>query len=91
MAETNQKIFTIDIGGSNIKATVLNMQGTFLNEYERLPTPVPASPGKVLDVIQQLAKKFPPFDKVAAGFPGFIKGWHCKNGTQPGHGAMGKF
>lgn len=73
MPETDQKIFTIDIGGSNIKATILNMQGTFLNEYERLPTPSPASPGKVLDVIQQLAKKFPAFDKISAGFPGFIK------------------
>jgi polyphosphate glucokinase len=73
MTETDQKILTIDIGGSNIKATILNMQGTFLNEYERLPTPSPATPGKVLDVIKLLAKKFPAYDKIAAGFPGFIK------------------
>ena len=73
MTEADQKILTIDIGGSNIKATILNMQGTFLNEYERLPTPSPATPGKVLDVIQLLAKKFPAYDKIAAGFPGFIK------------------
>jgi polyphosphate glucokinase len=73
MKETDQKILAIDIGGSNIKATILNMQGTFLNEYERLPTPSPATPGKVLDVIQLLAKKFPAYDKIAAGFPGFIK------------------
>jgi polyphosphate glucokinase len=71
--ETDQKILAIDIGGSNIKATILNMQGTFLNEYERLPTPMPATPGKVLDVIQLLVKKFPPYDTIAAGFPGFIK------------------
>ncbi len=73
MTEADQKILTIDIGGSNIKATILNMQGTFLNEYERLPTPSPATPGKVLDVIILLAKKFPTYDKIAAGFPGFIK------------------
>lgn len=73
MAQTDQKILTIDIGGSNIKATILNMQGMFLNEYERLPTPSPSTPGKVMDVIKLLAKKFPAYDKIAAGFPGFIK------------------
>ena len=73
MTETDQKILAIDIGGSNIKATILNMQGTFLNEYEKMPTPSPATPGKVLDVIQLLAKKFPAYDKISAGFPGFIK------------------
>ncbi|MEP6952327.1 MAG: ROK family protein [Ginsengibacter sp.] len=73
MKETDQKILTIDIGGSNIKATILNMQGTFLTEYEKLPTPSPATPGRVLDAIQLLAKKFPSYDKIAAGFPGFIK------------------
>ena len=71
--ENEQKILSIDIGGSNIKATVLNASGAFLQDYERLPTPSPATPGKVLDVIKQLAQKFPEYDKVAAGFPGFIK------------------
>ena len=73
MKDNDQKILAIDIGGSNIKATMLNMQGTFLNEYEKIPTPSPATPAKVLDVIQLLAKKFPAYDKIAAGFPGFIK------------------
>lgn len=71
--ENDQKILSIDIGGSNIKATVLNASGTFLEEYQKLPTPSPAAPGKVLDVIKQIAQKFSEYDKVAAGFPGFIK------------------
>ena len=71
--ENDQKILSIDIGGSNIKATVLNASGTFLDEYQRLPTPSPATPEKVLDVIRQLAQKFSEYNKVAAGFPGFIK------------------
>jgi polyphosphate glucokinase len=72
-ADIDRKILSIDIGGSNIKATVLNVSGTFLDEYQKFPTPSPASPEKVLDVIKQLAQKFPEYDKVAAGFPGFIK------------------
>jgi polyphosphate glucokinase len=71
--ENEQKILSIDIGGSNIKATVLNASGAFLQDYERLPTRSPSTPEKVLDVIKQLAQKFSGYDKVAAGFPGFIK------------------
>ncbi len=70
--ENDQKILSIDIGGSNIKATVLNASGTFLDEYQRLPTPSPATPDKVLAVIRELAQKFSEYNKVAAGFPGFI-------------------
>ncbi|KAA9037623.1 ROK family protein [Ginsengibacter hankyongi] len=73
LTENNGKILSVDIGGSHIKATVLNVAGIFLQDYERLPTPTPATPGKVLDVIKELAQKFPGYDKVAAGFPGFIK------------------
>ncbi|HSQ45101.1 MAG TPA: ROK family protein [Ginsengibacter sp.] len=71
--ENDDKILAIDIGGSHIKATVLNVSGIFLQDYERLPTPMPATPGKVLAVIKELAQKCPGYDKVAAGFPGFIK------------------
>jgi polyphosphate glucokinase len=70
--ENDQKILSIDIGGSNIKATVLNASGTFLDEYQRLPTPSPATPDKVLAVIRELAQKFSEYNKVATGFPGFI-------------------
>ena len=83
------KILSIDIGGSHIKATVLNIDGTFFQDYERLPTPVPATPEKVLDVIKELSDRFHSYDRVAAGFPGVCKRWHCKNGSQSWHKAMG--
>jgi polyphosphate glucokinase len=71
--ELLQKILSIDIGGSHIKATVLNAAGAFLQDYEKSLTPSPATPGVVMDVIVQLAKNFPVYDKIAAGFPGIIK------------------
>lgn len=73
LTDNEEKILSIDIGGSHIKATILNSSGIFLQDYERLLTPTPATPVKVLDVIKQLSQKFPHYDKVAAGFPGFIK------------------
>jgi len=89
--ENEQKILSIDIGGSNIKATVLNASGTFLDEYQKLPTPSPANPEKVLDVINQLAQKFSTFDKVAAGFPGFIKDGIVKTAPNLGTAAWANF
>ncbi|MEP6583957.1 MAG: hypothetical protein ABJA90_06810, partial [Ginsengibacter sp.] len=61
-----QKILSIDIGGSNVKATVLNADGDFIQDYQKLPTPDPATPGKVMDVIRQLADNFKEYDHVAA-------------------------
>src|ERR1035437_9670452 len=89
--ENEEKILSIDIGGSNIKATVLNASVTFLEEYQRLPTPSPATPGKVLDVIKQLAQKFPGYDKVAAGFPGFIKDGVVKTAPNSGTAEWANF
>lgn len=68
-----QKILSIDIGGSSIKGTVVNIDGELMQEYHKYPTPNPSTPGKVMDVIRQLAGNYPAFDKVSVGFPGFIK------------------
>ena len=73
MNETTDKILAIDIGGSHIKATVLDTQGKQLMDYEKLDTPVPANPENVLTTIKTLVKSFMPYDKIAVGFPGFIK------------------
>lgn len=84
--ETLHKILTIDIGGSNIKATVLNVNGDFIQDYQKLPTPDPATPGKLMEVIRQLADKFTDFDNISVGFPGFIKNGVVK--TAPNLGTL---
>jgi polyphosphate glucokinase len=73
MAETDEKILCIDIGGSHIKATTINYQGEFIHEYEREKTPSPPSPENLVKLILEMASRFPEYDKVTAGFPGFIK------------------
>ncbi len=67
------KILSIDIGGSNIKGTVLNQKGELTMDYEKIPTPYPASPENVLNAIKVLVKAFPPYDRISVGFPGYIK------------------
>ncbi len=70
---SGEKILSIDIGGSNIKAVLLDAAGQNLTEYEKLPTPAPATPERVMVVIEQLAQRLNGFDKVSAGFPGYVK------------------
>jgi polyphosphate glucokinase len=70
---TDPKVLTIDIGGSHVKATLLNRKGEMERDYERVETPEPASPDNVLRAIQDLAQRFPDFDAIAVGFPGYVK------------------
>ena len=84
MTETNEKILAIDIGGTHIKATILNDDGKFLKEYEIEETPQPSSPAKVMAVIEDIAKHFPEYDKITAGFPGYIKNGIVKTAPKLG-------
>jgi polyphosphate glucokinase len=68
-----QKILCIDIGGSNIKGAIVNEAGELQTEYKKFNTPLPATPDKVLEVIQQLATALPGYEKISAGFPGYVK------------------
>jgi polyphosphate glucokinase len=67
------KVLSIDIGGSHIKGTILNEKGELQKKYEKLPTPVPASPENVIDTIKALVKDFPEFNKISVGFPGYVR------------------
>lgn len=73
MTEQDEKILCIDIGGSHIKATIINYEGKFLQKYEREETPSPPTPEKVVTMILKIAARFPNYDKVTAGFPGYVR------------------
>lgn len=67
------RTLAVDIGGTGTKALVLDDQGIAISPREKLPTPRPATPPAVLDVIADLASRQPHFDRVAVGFPGVVK------------------
>jgi polyphosphate glucokinase len=64
----------VDIGGTNIKASVLDRHGALLAHQAFMPTPKPAKPRAVLSVIAKLAAELPAFHRVSVGFPGVVKG-----------------
>jgi polyphosphate glucokinase len=62
----------IDIGGSGIKAIVVDKEGVALTERARIETPRPAVPDAILPVIEELARQQGEFDRVSVGFPGVV-------------------
>ena len=63
----------IDVGGTGIKAVLLDVSGRPLTDRARIPTPVGATPRQVIGIIRKLAKAEGKFDRVSVGFPGVIK------------------
>jgi polyphosphate glucokinase len=72
-SEPSLRILSIDIGGSRIKATILNNKGKLLQEYTKLKTPKPASPANIIKTILELTSQFETFERVSVGFPGYVR------------------
>lgn len=71
---SDEKILSIDIGGSRIKGTILDLDGNMLINYQRISTPKFAGPENVIQGIVELTKNFEMYTKVSVGFPGYVRG-----------------
>jgi polyphosphate glucokinase len=67
------KTLSIDIGGSKVKAMVLDEAGQPITPRERVKTPQPATPDAILSVAAGLAAKLGDFHRVSVGFPGAVR------------------
>ena len=79
------KILSIDIGGSSIKATILDNKGNLKMDYKKVVTPKPANPENVIKSIKTLVKGYPPYDKVSVGFPGYVRNGVVKTAPNLGN------
>ena len=68
------RILAIDIGGTGLKASVVDETGHLLVGRRRLATPYPCPPSVMLDVLAQLVEALPPHNRIAIGFPGVVHG-----------------
>lgn len=69
----DEKILSIDIGGSRIKGTILDINGNMLMDYQRISTPKFSGPDNVMEGVLELSRNFKNFSKVAVGFPGYVR------------------
>jgi polyphosphate glucokinase len=63
----------IDIGGSGLKAMLLDGAGKPVSERQRVVTPTVPTPRAVLKSLDELRNALPSFDRVSVGFPGVVK------------------
>jgi polyphosphate glucokinase len=71
---TAPRTLALDIGGTGLKATVLDARGRMLVDRVRVPTPDPAPPKVMVEALVRLAKPLPRYDRISAGFPGVVRG-----------------
>jgi len=66
------RTLSIDIGGTGLKALVLDPTGEPVTERVRVETPRPATPRRVLQAIWTLVEPLGAFERVSVGFPGVV-------------------
>ncbi len=65
-----------DIGGTGLKADVLDANGDFAADRVRVPTTYPMRPETMVERLTDLAVRLPEADRISAGFPGMIRRGH---------------
>lgn len=66
----------VDIGGTGIKASVLDAKGAMMVERVRVKTPHPCPPPVLVEAVSALADCLPSFDRISVGFPGMVRRGH---------------
>ena len=63
----------IDIGGSHLKAAILDESGEMSSGPIRVKTPKPATPEAVVTALIGVSQRLGQFDRVSIGFPGVVR------------------
>jgi polyphosphate glucokinase len=73
-AKPGKKTLAIDIGGTGLKASVVDADGRMLADKVRVETPYPCPPDVMLDTLAALVAPLPAWDRISVGFPGVVRG-----------------
>ncbi len=63
----------LDIGGTNLKAGLLDRDGGTVGERGKVATMHPSPPDRVVPALVELAGRLGSFDRVSVGFPGLVR------------------
>jgi polyphosphate glucokinase len=68
------RTLAIDIGGTGIKAALVDGEGKLIGERQRVPTPPkPVTPEDLVRAIDQVVAPLGAFECVSVGFPGYVR------------------
>src|SRR5262245_58210695 len=68
-----KKTLAFDIGGTGLKASLLDETGEIFTERIRVDTPQPCPPGVLIEKLKEMIAQLPEFDRVSVGFPGVVR------------------
>jgi len=63
----------IDVGGTGLKASVLDGRGKMIVGRLWVDTPSRCPPSVLVKALAGMAKRLPAFDRVSVGFPGYVR------------------
>jgi polyphosphate glucokinase len=81
----------IDIGGTRLKAGLLDANGTMIGGPRRTDTPHPATPAAVIDGLMDITHELVGFDRISVGFPGVVRKGHVMTAPNLGTDAWRTF
>lgn len=67
------RTLAIDIGGTHLKAGILDHDGTMVAGPDHVDTPHPGGPSVIVSTLAQLAGPLGQFDRISVGFPGVVR------------------
>jgi polyphosphate glucokinase len=67
------KTLAIDVGGTGLKASVLDEAGNMVEKHVRVPTPYPCTPDVMVKTLTELTAPLKDYDRVSIGFPGVVR------------------
>lgn len=66
----------IDIGGSGVKASIVNAQAVMVSDRVRVDTPYPCPPELLVSTVVDLVRPLLDVNRVSVGFPGLVRDGH---------------
>lgn len=70
---TGPTTLALDIGGTGLKAGLLDRNGAIVGERQRVRTPHPSPPAAVMDALVGMAKALGGYERISVGFPGVVR------------------
>ncbi len=63
----------VDVGGTGLKASVLDADGAMVADRVKVPTPYPIPPEKLVTTLSKLVAPLPKAERASVGFPGMVR------------------
>lgn len=73
---TDVLTLSIDVGGSGLKASIVNAQGVMTTDRVRVDTPYPCPPDLLVSTLSDLVRPLLAVHRVSVGFPGLVRHGH---------------